>query len=289
MAIVSMANAVPGTPASSAEYNKVVSNIVDLDARLGAVTSGSNANSRLTALESTTSNVTSGNSALNTRVGSLESLTTNTATNGGHGNVRLSDRLGTVVGTGADVNTGSASAQLHNLRLRSTALEGTVNAGVSGNAALSNRVAVLETMVYVTRNANLTLGSTVYAAIPWTSAPKNLNAMWVAGNPTRLVVPAGAGGLYEISGTAVFSANGNGSRIIHIQKNGATLKYRAGSAPGIATAHTEMSISFPIELVAGDYVEIMAWQNSGGNLDLLGTVTGTESNQPAMTMRRVCP
>lgn len=37
MAIVPMANAIPGTVALSAEYNKVVSNVVDLDTRLQAL------------------------------------------------------------------------------------------------------------------------------------------------------------------------------------------------------------------------------------------------------------
>lgn len=52
MAIVSMANAVAGQPAIAAEYNKVVSNIVDLDSRVTTNTSGlSSGNSRITALE----------------------------------------------------------------------------------------------------------------------------------------------------------------------------------------------------------------------------------------------
>jgi hypothetical protein len=102
MAIVSMADASPGAIALASEYNKVTANIRDLDARLGAVVSGSTAHARLTA---------------------LESLTTNVSGNVGIGNQRLSDRLGSGVSNTTNVTTGTATAQLTDLRTRVGALE----------------------------------------------------------------------------------------------------------------------------------------------------------------------
>ncbi len=111
MAIVGMAPAVFGQPASSAEYNKVVANIIDLDARLGPVVSGNSAS---------------------TRLATLESRTTDTVTApGGIGNQRLADRFGTGVGTGANVTTGSATSQLTDVRARLVTLE-TAPAPTSG-------------------------------------------------------------------------------------------------------------------------------------------------------------
>jgi len=110
MAIVSMLDAVFGEPASSAEYNKLIDNIIDLDARLGAVVSGSPVNTRLT---------------------TLETRTTDTVTTGGIGNQRLADRFGTGVGTGANVTTGSATSQLTDVRARIAVLE-TAPAPTSG-------------------------------------------------------------------------------------------------------------------------------------------------------------
>lgn len=110
MAIVAMADAVFGEPASSAEYNKLIDNIIDLDARLGAVVSGS---------------------PVNTRLNTLETRTTDTVTTGGIGNQRLADRFGTGVGTGANVTTGSATSQLTDVRSRLVTLE-TAPAPTSG-------------------------------------------------------------------------------------------------------------------------------------------------------------
>lgn len=140
MAIVSMTDAISGGVASSAEYNKLIDNILDLDARLGAVVSTSTAHARLNA---------------------LESLTTNTSGVVGIGNQRLSDRLGagittsatadarfgSGVGTGSNVTTGSASSQLTDLRSRASALETKVNNAAtlgSGNDAMNARIAALE-------------------------------------------------------------------------------------------------------------------------------------------------
>lgn len=73
MAIVPMTDAVSGGTASSAEYNKLIDNIQDLDARLGAVVSTNTAHARLNTLESRTTDASTGNTALGTRVSTLES------------------------------------------------------------------------------------------------------------------------------------------------------------------------------------------------------------------------
>jgi hypothetical protein len=44
MAIVPMADAVPGTVASSSEYNKIIDNVIDLDTRVSALTPGTKPN-----------------------------------------------------------------------------------------------------------------------------------------------------------------------------------------------------------------------------------------------------
>ncbi|MBK1788800.1 hypothetical protein [Prauserella cavernicola] len=71
----------------------------------------------------------SGGTAIS-RVSALESRTTNTSTSGGIGNQRLADRLGTAVGTGTNVLTGSASSQLADLRARVALLESAAPGGI---------------------------------------------------------------------------------------------------------------------------------------------------------------
>lgn len=135
MAIVAMTNAVPGAVASSTEYNKLISNIVDIDARLGGVVSANPAN---------------------TRLGALETLTTDTSTNGGQGNAQLANRLGTGVGTTTNVTTGTATAQLTDLRSRVSTVETRTLDATTGNTALGTRVTTAQAKADLAYTAAMT-------------------------------------------------------------------------------------------------------------------------------------
>ena len=274
MAIVAMTDAVAGNPASSAEYNKLIDNIQDLDARLGAVVASPSAH---------------------TRLNSLETLTTDTATNGGQGNSRLADRFGTGVGTGSNVTTGSASSQLTDLRSRATALEGVTTHVSSGNSALNTRVTALETatgtfpLVGVTRATDQTgIAGSTFTPISWSGVVNGRNTggtMWTVGNATRLVVPSGQGGLYLITGIIVWNNTGTvGSlRSVSLRKNGSVTIRVAGGLPSTGTAtFIECAFAAHVELVAGDYLEVMGWHNDS----TAQTVRATDGT-PNTTMRKI--
>lgn len=95
-------------------------------------------------------------------------------------------------------------------------------------------------------------------------------------NPSRLTIPAGRKGKYSIVVSIDFAANGAGQRFIGIQKNGtAWLTYSA--FPNFGLFNTIGSVSCVADLVAGDYVQAVAWQNSGGNLNVGNTGADTTS------------
>lgn len=73
MAFVEMQEAVPGEVAQAAEYNNVVNNVLDLDARVTTLVSVNNSqDAAISTLESRTTNGTTGNVALGNRVSALE-------------------------------------------------------------------------------------------------------------------------------------------------------------------------------------------------------------------------
>jgi hypothetical protein len=82
-------------------------------------------------------------------------------------------------------------------------------------------------------------------------------------------------GKWRVRAQARFAATGTGSRDISIRKNGATtLQYQAG------LPHATIVVTFAIEDIVDstattDYVEIMAYQNSGGDLALSGVASST--------------
>lgn len=88
---------------------------------------------------------------------------------------------------------------------------------------------------------------------------------------TRLTVPTGEGGLYHIFGSVRFSLNATGARSIYIQINGTT-RVAQVELDACSSSVTNLVIATDYGLIAGDYVELFAWQTSGGalNVDSIG-------------------
>lgn len=97
-------------------------------------------------------------------------------------------------------------------------------------------------------------------------------------NNTRMV--AQVPGWYKITGQAMFAPNGNGARQVMLAVNGTLV---LPSMTGVGTSgliNLSIQCDYEVYLNAGDYVEVQAWQSSGGSLSL---VTGGS----AMTARWV--
>lgn len=258
MAIVSMAYAVAGLVASSAEYNKVVDNVNDLDARLGAVVSGSSAKVRLD---------------------DLETLTTNTATNGGHGNVQLSTRLGTGVTTAS-----TATAQFATLTTRTTDVS-------TGNTALGSRVSALEALsggaapfIHAKNSAsgNSITGST-HASQSWqlivldTSVEARGGSFDNAGD----YITVTSAGLYQVIYYVPFQnvANPKAIRLDRYTSgawsavSGSSVWIDAVTAPGIWPVAEGSKF---VRLAAGDRVRISAWAQTTTSIVNEGTDSASQ-------------
>lgn len=84
-------------------------------------------------------------------------------------------------------------------------------------------------------------------------------------NNTRLTAPVA--GIYHISGSLQYAVNGTGVRVVYIRLNGTT-DIAAQTAPSSSASSIGMSLDTLYYLNAGDYVELTAYQTSGGNLNV---------------------
>jgi hypothetical protein len=87
-------------------------------------------------------------------------------------------------------------------------------------------------------------------------------------NTSRITIPSGKGGKYLLNGFLVFPANATGARYIGFKKNGGSADFIC-SGDGNGTYSTYLNFSITIEAAAADYFEIVAFQNSGGALNVL--------------------
>ena len=102
-------------------------------------------------------------------------------------------------------------------------------------------------------------------------------------NPSRLT--AVKAGKYLITGHAEFSVNVTGVRGLLLRVNGAT--YIAGLyVPSLgAVVNPVMTVATLYHLAVGDYVELVAYQNSGGDL----TIRVSLNFSPEFAMQWVGP
>jgi len=101
-------------------------------------------------------------------------------------------------------------------------------------------------------------------------------------NTTRLTVPAGLDGIYSLAGAVEFAANATGVRLLRIRLNGATIIANIVQNAAGGGNTTPITIATLYQLAVGDFVELQAFQTSGGNLNVLAT--GNYSPEFAMQL-----
>lgn len=88
-----------------------------------------------------------------------------------------------------------------------------------------------------------------------------------ATNNSRFTVPAGLAGFYVPWVKLSFAANATGARAVFMLKNGTIIYGETIQAVATATRTTQLMVTFmPVALIAGDYIEFQARQDSGGAL-----------------------
>lgn len=116
----------------------------------------------------------------------------------------------------------------------------------------------------------------VGSALTWTTVlfDTTVGGVWSAANPSRIVIPAGVKKAW-LSGSVMFPPNATGARWIRLT-TGATTAHMSNTlqpvSHGVASQTVQLSTGW-IDVVAGDYYELRAVQDSGSSLTLsLGTL-----------------
>ena len=94
-------------------------------------------------------------------------------------------------------------------------------------------------------------------------------------NTSRITIPSGKTGYFLISYNLRFNNNATGYRNVNLLRNGSNIKTITVQAITSGSA-TSLGSTQIVYATTGDYFQLQAFQNSGGNLDLSG---GTNDNQ----------
>jgi hypothetical protein len=138
--------------------------------------------------------------------------------------------------------------------------------------------------VRASQAATTTIPSDTWTALALTTTEWDTNSFHSdTVNPSRFTVPIGFAGKYIVTGSFRYSSSGAGSRYIAVRKNGTVFMARASDL-GSDVPH--FSLATLLDLVAGDYIELVTYQNSGSSQTIDGTTAfgGPEGLSFAMSL-----
>lgn len=124
----------------------------------------------------------------------------------------------------------------------------------------------------VTNSADISINNTTATALTFNTETHDDGGMHsTTSNTSRVTVPSGGDGWYVITGNVEFKNNATGQRAIAILLNGTSNIATQRAVSASSSTNTQLSVATQYPLAAGDYIELTAYQSSGGALDVVAT------------------
>jgi len=132
---------------------------------------------------------------------------------------------------------------------------------------------------YLYNSTNTTVSNNSYTQLTFNSEQFDTdNYHSTSSNTSRITIPSGKAGYYLLQAQVMFAGatNTTGGRAANMQINGSGISYMflppASGSAGDGQGAQQTVVRY---LAVGDYVEMNAYQNSGGTMTLDRTVTNT--------------
>jgi len=211
--------------------------------------------------------------------GDIEGVTAGVGISGGgtSGTVTITNDMATTITAAGDLVVGTGSGTYDNLPIGTTAQVLTADTTVSPyKVKWATPSASTPTFVGVSvyrANPDQAIANATWTNVNWTAENFDTDGFHDnSTNNTRLTIPTGKGGYYHVTSQIGLQGNNGTEWSMRIQKNAANLRYNVNTGQ---TYDASLALEFTTNLVAGDYLELSTYQNSGTSKNLFqGTLYG---------------
>jgi hypothetical protein len=122
----------------------------------------------------------------------------------------------------------------------------------------------------LTKSSGQTISNNTYTAATFDTETFDTDGFHsTSSNTSRITIPSGKAGKYLFVMMMAFTTSGTGERLTALNKNGVNFHKITFQANGISGGYIFDSSSTIVDATAGDYWEMIVYQNSGGNLTLV--------------------
>lgn len=115
---------------------------------------------------------------------------------------------------------------------------------------------------------NQSIPNNAYTTVSFETALYDTSSFWDSGLPTRLTIPSGVNKVV-LKANVQWDANDTGRREFSLRKNGGSFIGQPDSRNAASQRTNDNMASAVIDVIAGDYFEVVVLQNSGGALNLM--------------------